>query len=588
MDDASRQPQKMKSLLFTGKEWALAVPPAINLVDEISNELTCSPLLSILLAQRGGRQWRKIINPDRHTFHSPFLFSQMERAVRRLRNAIDSREKIFIHGDFDADGLTGAALLYYGLLPLFPAGTIKVEVGDRTFGHGLSYAFVRRAIEEEFNLVVTVDCGISDCKKISDLREAGIDTIVTDHHLPFDELPSAVAIIDPHLPEETYPNRSLAGVGVAYKLVCGLYEQIGRPTPYHLLDLVCIGTIADLVPLAKENEVENRAIVREGLELLNREKGSSYGIRALIKELALKPEQLQADDIGYLIAPKINAANRAGDPKVAFLLLTTTQPDRAQYLAEVLVDYNHDRTANQQEITQQAKEILAKENINPSQDGIIIVGGRYWNEGIIGLVASSLVEEYDVPAIVFSYGDRISRASCRSVNGFNITACLQSCSKVLIHYGGHEMAAGLSLANERLTEFVTSVRSYLQNYPGPPAKRRLEIDAVIDAQGVNTDAYKDLALLSPFGKGNPAPIFLLPCACFDELHLVGANGKHLKGKIIQADVTLPFIAFNFGGYIDFLEKIADAGVVCSLEFDNWCNNIQLQLIDVVISGSATT
>lgn len=571
----------MKSILFAGREWSLVTPPAIKLTDEISKELTCTPLSAILLAQRGGRQWRKIINPDRRTFHSPFLFSQMETAVTRLLDAIDRQEKIFIHGDFDADGLTGAAVLYYGFLPLFPAGTIKVEVGDRTSGHGLSHAFVRRAIEEEFNLIVTVDCGISDCEKISYLRETGIDTIITDHHLPLDELPPAIAIIDPHLPEETYPNCSLAGVGVAYKLVCGLYERLGRPTPYQLLDLVCIGTIADLVPLAKENEVENRAIVREGLALLKQKQGSSCGIRALMKKVTLKPEQLQADDIGYRIAPKINAANRAGDPKVAFLLLTTTQQDRARYLAEVLIDYNHDRTVSQQDITHQAKELLAKENINPQQDGIVIVGGKYWNEGIIGLVASRLSEEYGVPAIVFSYGDRISRASCRSVKGFNITDCLQSCSEVLIHYGGHEMAAGLSLANERLAEFVTCVHSYIQDYKGPAATKILEIDAVIDAQAVNFRTYDDLASLAPFGKGNPTPICLLPGVLFDQLHLVGNGGHHLKGKIIQADISLPFIAFHLGGYIDLLAKTTAAGVVCSLEVDSWRNNIQLQLIDVV-------
>lgn len=577
----------MKSILFAEREWSLTAHPDSDLIDEISKELVCSPQSAILLAQRGGCRWREIINPDRRAFHSPFLFSQMETAVTRLIEAIDRQEKIFIHGDFDADGLTGAALLYFGLLPLFPAGAITVEVGDRTSGHGLSRAFVYRAIEEEFDLIVTVDCGISNCEEISYLREAGIDTIITDHHLPLDELPPAVAIVDPHLPEETYPNCSLAGVGVAYKLVCGLYERLGRPTPYHLLDLACIGTIADLVPLATENEVENRAIVREGLALLKQAQGSSCGIRALMKKLALKPEQLQADDIGYQIAPKINAANRAGDPKVAFLLLTTTQQDRAQYLAEILIDYNHDRTAGQQDITHQAKEILSKEDISPKQDGIIIVGGKYWNEGIIGLVASRLSEEYDVPAIVFSYGDRISRGSCRSVKGFNITACLQSCSEGFIRYGGHEMAAGLSLANEQLAKFVTCAHSYIQDYKGPASTKILEIDAVIDAHAVNFRTYNDLASLSPFGKGNPAPIFLLPGVLFNELHLVGNGGHHLKGKIIQEDTSLPFIAFHLGTHIDLLEKTTGVGVVCSLEFDSWRNDIQLQLIDVVMSSSDT-
>jgi len=257
----------MRSILRQGREWEIALPPDEFLVETIQRSLDCSHPFAVLLAQRGGDSWETLIDPDSSDLHTPFRLPDMERAVRRVTEAIDRKEKVFIHGDFDADGLSGAAVLYRGLRPLFPKNSIKVEVGDRLHGHGLSHPFVMRAIEEGFSLVITVDCGIGNKDEIAELARAGIDTIVTDHHLPSAGLPPAVAIVNPHRPDSDYPNRHLAG-----------YTRLGRPAPRRLLDLVALGTIADLVPLASDGESENRAIIREGFSLIAEGSGSSLGI----------------------------------------------------------------------------------------------------------------------------------------------------------------------------------------------------------------------------------------------------------------------------------------------------------------------
>jgi single-stranded-DNA-specific exonuclease len=517
----------------------------------------------------------------------------MEKGVARLIHAIEEKERIFIHGDFDVDGLTGAAVLYQGLLPLLPPGRLKVEVGDRAHGHGLSRDFVRRAIDEKFSLVITVDCGISNNEEIDALREAGTDTIVTDHHVPPTALPQAQAIIDPHRSDDSYPNQNLAGVGVAYKLIAALYEKLGRPAPHHFLDLVALGTIADIVPLADGGEVENRALVREGFALLTRGEGSSLGLRVLMKKLSINPKRITASDIGYLIAPKLNAANRAGDPKVAFLLLTTTVPQRAEYLIEILLDYNRDREIAQKDLIAQAEEQLAENGANPNEDGIIILAGKYWNEGILGLAASNLADRYRVPTIVISQGNQTSRASCRSVDGFDLADCLSAHSHLFLHYGGHKMAAGFSIANETLPELQKNLLSYAAKQgTGLRSVPLRTIDAMVTVGEIDMRFYTNIRSLSPYGQGNPDPLFLLRDCTFNNLSLVGARKQHLKGAVVQDGLSLPFIAFRMGKHIDAFEqayspsigdtKTQGASLVFRARFDEWRGSVQMEVADLVI------
>ena len=578
----------MRSILREGRDWAIAPAPAHSLIDTIRSALGCSVPYATLLAQRGGENWASVIDPGTQSFHSPFLLHDMEHAVERLRQAFDRKEKIFIHGDFDADGLTGAAVLYRALRPLLPANSIKVEVGERAHGHGLSKPFVLRAIQEGFQLVITVDCGISNHAEIAELKRAGIDTIITDHHLPAESLPEAVAIVDPHRAEDSYPNPNLAGVGVAYKLVCAVYERLGHPAPMHLLDLVALGTVADLVPLSSNGESENRAIVREAFARIAKGEGCSLGLRALSEKLSVKPEKIRASDIGYLIAPKLNAANRAGDPKVAFLLLITEDADQAEYLAEILLDYNRDREIAQNDLIAQADEQIRADGMTPREDGILFLVGKYWNEGILGLVASNLAERYRVPAIVLSKGDRVSRGSCRSAGGFDVSACLEAQTDLLLQYGGHRMAAGFSVATEALSQLEERIERYVADHRSEMAPLSPEqIDAESSLAEIDARLHADLTSLAPFGPGNPRPIFLIRDCSFEGLTLVGNRKQHLKGLVAQNGMTLPFIAFRMGRHLETFEVADDVSLVCQVGFDDWQGKVQAQGIDLVTETPST-
>jgi len=541
----------------------------------------------VLLAYRGGADWNALIDPDLQSLHSPFLMEGMVEALDRLQKAIAHSERVFIHGDFDADGLTGAAVLYRGIRPLLPKNSVKVDVGDRRRGHGLSKSFVLRAIEEEFSLVITVDCGIGNTEEIDQLKQAGIDTIVTDHHLPTGSLPNAVAIIDPHQPGDTYPNKHLAGVGVAYKLICGLYERLEKPMPVHLLDLVAVGTIADLVPLSRDGESENRAFVREAFSLISKGGGSSLGLRALFEKLSVKPKKISAMDIGYLVAPKLNAANRAGDPKVAFLLLTTEASDQAEYLAEILIDYNKDREIAQSDMIAQADEQIREKGINPRDAGLAFLAGEYWNEGILGLVASNLSDRFGIPAIVLSKGDSVSRGSCRSVGSFDISACLQEHKDLLLQFGGHRMAAGFAVANENLVELEERLMRYAQEHR---SDMEISVASTIDAQlqlrDVDLRLFTNLTSLGPYGPGNREPHFLMENCSFADLTLVGNRRQHLKGRVTQNGHSAPFIAFRMAKYLEDFGQAESGSLVCQVGFDDWQNDVQIRGLDLVTEEEA--
>lgn len=570
----------MKSLIRGGRTWEISPPPEESLVDQIASSLSCARAFASLLANRGSDLWQSLIDPDVDCFHSPFLLSGMDEAVSRLILAINNNEKIYIHGDFDADGLTGAAVLYQGLLPLLPSGRIKVEVGDRDNGHGISKRFIQRSIEEEFDLVMTVDCGISNIKEIGMLSDAGIDTIVTDHHVPSESVPPALAVIDAHQENDSYPNRHLAGVGVAFKVVCGLYERLSLPMPYKLLDMVALGTIADLVPLADGPEIENRALVRKGFSLIAQGKGSSLGLKVLAKRLSVNVKMISARDIGYFMAPKLNAANRAGDPKVAFLLLTTNDRKRAEYLTEILLDYNRDREIAQRDLIGQAEERLAENGTSPRDDGIIILTGEHWNEGILGLAASRLVERYHVPAIVISEGMRVSRGSCRSVDGFDLAECLDAHSDLFLRHGGHKMAAGFSLANDRVPELRERLLDYVAQQPVRSNVLAGIIDAEVTARDMDIRLYTNLRSLSPYGPGNPSPMFLMRNSAFEDITFVGSGRQHLKGRLVQNGLALPFIAFRMAEHINLFEN-GEVCVVFRVGFDDWKGTVQAHVVDLV-------
>ncbi len=572
----------MRSILRRGRDWEVTSLPSESLISAIQTSLSCATPFAVLLAQRGGADWNALIDPSMQSLHSPFLLEGMTEALDRLQKAVARSERVFIHGDFDVDGLTGAAVLYRAIRPLLPKNSVKVDVGDRRRGHGLSKPFVLRAIDEQFSLVITVDCGIGNKEEIEQLKQAGIDTIITDHHLPIGSLPNALAIIDPHQPGDGYPNKHLAGVGVAFKLVCGLYERLEKPMPVHLLDLVALGTIADMVPLSHDGESENRALVREAFLLIAKGAGSSLGLRVLLETLSVNSKKISAMDIGYLVAPKLNAANRAGDPKVAFLLLTTEASDQAEYLAEILIDYNKDREIAQSDLIAQAEEKIREKGLNPRESGLVFLMGEYWNEGILGLVASNLADRFGVPAIVLSHGDRVSRGSCRSVGSFDISACLREHEGLLLQFGGHRMAAGFAIANENLPEFEEQLMRYAQEHRADMEIQAVStIDTRLRLQDIDLRLFTNLTSLGPYGQGNREPHFLIEDCTFADLTLVGNRRQHLKGRVTQDGHSASFIAFRMAKYLEEFEQAESGSLVCHVGFDDWRNDVQIRGLDLV-------
>jgi single-stranded-DNA-specific exonuclease len=561
--------------LFTSRRWRLRQPTP-EAVERLSAEIGCSVALARILEGRGGEKLENLLQVSLEQVTPPWTFTTMEVAVERLLRARERGERVFIHGDFDVDGISGAALLYLGLRETGFSG-LKVELEDRARGHGLNREVVKRTISEGFRLLITVDCGISDPDYVTELEAAGVNVLITDHHQPLPELPPATAILNPRLESCAYPNRALAGVGVTFQLLRGLYERLGMAEEAErFLDLVMLGTVADLVPLVAEGAAENKALVAQGLHLLAAG-GGQLGLGTLVEKVGLDSASLTAGEVGYIIAPKLNAANRVGDPRVAFLLLTTESRARAEYLAEILIDYNRDRQVAQDDLLYQAEELIRAGAADPKRDKIIILEGDYWNPGIIGLVASDLVERYYRPAILISRGEGESRASGRSIPEFDLIAGLEQFAHLLLRHGGHQMAAGFSIANRNIPPLKKGLFEYakerLADLNGPTSR----VDAALEPEEIGLELYEEVQRLAPFGMGNPEPRFLLRRARLSVAEMVGRGGSHLKCRAQARERELECIGFDMGTYAARLWELGEVGLIFKLGRDEWLGQVKVQL-----------
>ena len=570
------------SLVNCDRRWEVLQLPQ-GAVERLTAELGVSPPVARVLAIRAqGGDPRVLLENDLGSLSCPFQLRGIERAIERIERALEGGEKVFIHGDFDVDGLTSAALLYRALRRL-GAPHLKVEIEDRERGHGVNPEVVRRILAEDFDLLITTDCGISDIECVKTLQENGVDVIITDHHQPPEELPPACAIVNPRQAECAYANPDLAAVGVIYQTVSALFERLGlgQEAAQEYLDLVMLGTVGDLVPLVRNGTAENRILVKEGLALLA-QGGGSLGLRVLIKRLSLDLQRLTAGELSYIVIPKLNAANRVGDPRVAFLLLTTEDPEKAEYWASILLDYNADRQVAQEGLRSQAEELLQRE-IDLGRDKMIILSGKYWNPGIIGLVASDLVERYYLPTILISEGDEFARASGRSISEFNLIESLTHHKDLFKRYGGHHMAAGFSIQNERIPQLKDELGAYareaLADFAGPIQ----HIDTELYPDEISLELYEELKRLGPFGVGNREPRFLLCDVKICEIRTVGNGAKHLKLVVRAGDRDFDVIGFGFGDQIRKIERAERIDLVFKLDRDDW-NRVpqaQLELVDVL-------
>ena len=500
-----------------------------------------SPLCAAVLSARGmsgQAEAAQFLASGRSLFHDPFLLKDMDRAVERVRRAIGNQELMCVYGDYDVDGITATCLLTEALTLL--GGTALSYIPDRTEeGYGLNGGAVKRLAEQGVTLIITVDCGITAVDEVEFARSLGVDVVVTDHHHCKDVLPAARAVVDPRRPDCAYPFPELAGVGVALKLAQALAPPEERERVFlRFGELAAIGTVADVMRLTDEN----RALVRMGLELLAHTKRP--GLRALLREAGLEPGAVPtAVNVGYGLAPRINAAGRMEQAMVALELLLTRDEERGEALAHALCRLNRERQAIEQDIYDQCARLLEArpELAAPA----IVLADKGWHQGVVGIVASRLAEKYSCPAIMISLENGQGKGSCRSFGGFNLFAALERCAHLFDAYGGHEMAAGFTIPEENIPAFRQLICELVSDYAGgEPMEAAIDVDAEVDDCALlSVHQVESLSALEPFGSGNPKPVLLLRGACVTSCCDVG-GGRHLKMKLRRDGVVLDAIFFS--------------------------------------------
>ena len=475
----------------------------------------------------------------------------INQAVSRIDEAIHNREKIAIYGDYDVDGVTATALLIDSLRSI--GADVTAYIPNRfDEGYGVNYDALDLLKDTGVHLIITVDCGIRSINEAIYAKEIGLDLIITDHHHPADIIPPAVAVIDPKQPNDTYPSKELAGVGIAYKLIEGLNDQ-NKGKLFDLsnyLDLVALGTVADLVPLMNEN----RYLVREGLHVLRRP--HRQGIMSLIGVSGLKPESITATDIGFILGPRLNAAERLETAFDALNLLLESDVSKASYLAQKLDIQNRIRQQKTREIQGNAESLAFAKEGDPL---LLFAIDPDFNSGIVGLVASRLTERYYRPAIVGEVGTEFTKASCRSINEFHITKALDKCADLLEHHGGHAAAAGFTIQNTKLDEFECRMRSLVEEELSALDLQptiRVDIDN-IPLSDLTPELLDYLGWLQPTGYGNPTPVFASRGLQVKNARVVGKESSHLKLVLSDGWLTIDGIAFRQGYWKDLLPSRID-------------------------------
>ncbi|MDY6878089.1 MAG: single-stranded-DNA-specific exonuclease RecJ [Chloroflexota bacterium] len=515
---------------------------------------------------------------------NPFVLQGMHAAVTRLRQALRASEPIAVYGDFDADGVTSTALVVQILRSL--GGRVRPYIPHRVDeGYGLRKEALTQLASDTVSLVVTVDCGVRSLDEIAHANRLGLDVIVTDHHSVGDELPEAVAVIDPKRADSRYPFGTLAGVGVAYKLAQALLRS-HRQTPVtaqevrleeeDLLDLVALGTVADLVPLLGEN----RTLVRRGLARINRLERP--GIEALCRQANLKPGQVDTTAIGYVLGPRLNAAGRMAHAKVAYQLLETEYSAEAERLANELNRLNRKRQVITLEIQERARQLA----LDTAKDApLLFAAAPDFPAGIVGLVASRLVDEFYRPALVVQVGEKVSRGSARSIPEFHVTDALDECTDLLVRHGGHAAAAGFTVSNENLDSLADRLRSMAaERLAGVELAPVLTADVEVELAQMSWELEHELASLEPCGYANPHPLFLSRNIRVLGQRAVGNEGRHLKLALSDSCTTWDGIAFRQGEWAGKLPDQVD--IVYHLEVNEWNDRrrLQLNLLDVRPAG----
>ncbi|MFA5881495.1 MAG: single-stranded-DNA-specific exonuclease RecJ [Eubacteriales bacterium] len=554
------------------KIWRIPKPnPALQEIFIL--KLGVSRVIAQILVNRGIttlEEARAFLSGEAGVLHDPFLMKDIDKAAARIRRALENGEKIRIFGDYDVDGITSTAVLLKVLTKL--GADVDYYIPERlTEGYGMNQEAVGTAGLDGVSLIVTVDSGISSLEEIEAANRAGIDVIVTDHHEPPEETPRAVAVVNPKQKDCPYPFRDLAGVGVAFKLAQALLT-VEDPILEELNELVCLGTIADIVPL----KGENRALVKSGLNLLARTK--SVGLRALMDQCGVNAGQVNSRQIAFQVAPKINAAGRLGDATVGVKLLLSEDEEEAATLAAELCALNEERQGIEAAIYKEALQIIEAGGINLDREKVIVLAREGWHLGVMGIVASKLVQDYYRPVVLLSIDGNRAKGSARSIPSFNIFEAFKHNNDYLERYGGHKQAAGLTIPVDNIPLFSAAIKKYAEeNLGDEDLKPEVYIDSEIDFTDLDENLYKQLQMLDPHGCENPEPILVCRQASVMEYRTVGSDGSHLKMRIRDKQFVFDAIGFNLGRRHTMLAGDDDFDIVFALEKNEWNGRTTFQL-----------
>ncbi len=565
-------------------KWIVMEPANEEKVSRLATEVGIDRVLAELLVKRGVEtfeQTRSFFRPQLSDLHDPFLMKDMDVAVERLRKAITTKEKILVYGDYDVDGTTAVSLVY-SFIKRF-TDEVDFYIPDRNDeGYGVSIKGLDWAADNDFTLVITLDCGIKAIEKTRYAASRGIDFIICDHHLPDAELPPAVAVLDPKREDCHYPFDDLSGCGVGFKLVQAYSQRYGVPfeTLVPLLDYLVVSIASDLVSVVGEN----RVLAHYGLRQLN--EAPRAGLLAMITLSKLELGHITIDDIVFKIGPRINAAGRMETGRLAVELLTAKGIDEAMTIGEKINENNNDRKSIDREITQEALEMVQKGDSLAWKNATIVYNPS-WNKGVVGIVASRLVEAFYKPTIVLTKSNGFVTGSARSIQGFDLYEAIESCADLLENFGGHVYAAGLTLKEDKLEEFSARIDEFVG---GKITEEMLTpvvtIDAKLDFARITPKFFRILKQFQPFGPGNNNPLFLTENVYDDgNARKVGAGGVHVKLELLQESQPyhqIPAIAFNKSDFYEYI-KAGNPFDVCYSIVENYyrgSSNIQLRIKDM--------
>ena len=546
-----------------------------KLVEEICQKFNLNKIISQIIVNRkvvNDEDIRIFITPTRDDFHDPFLFKGMDIAVNRIETAIKNKEKILIYGDYDVDGITSTTVLKKYLLER--GAIVDTYIPNRlNEGYGLNKSAIEIIKNRGTNLIITVDCGISAIDEVNYAKELGMDIIVTDHHEVGENIPEALAVIDAKRKDNTYPFQALAGVGVVFKLIQAISIKLQIKAEEYLkyLDLVCVGTISDIVPL----EGENRTIAKLGLMLIKVTK--NFGLRELIKSSGYK--EIDSNTISFGVAPRINACGRMGHEEEALKLFLAENLDEAVKITKSLNEYNVLRQTTEKAIYEEAIKKIEEEHLEDNNS--IVLGGNNWHHGVIGIVSSKVTEKYYKPSILLSFEEDLAKGSGRSIQGFDLYESLTKCDDLLEKFGGHSMAVGLTLKKENFEKFKERFEEIAKEKNIKELVPIIYLDAELKLKDINMDLVKSLDILEPFGEANRVPLFLIRNLRIDSIRAL-SEGRHLKLSLKDENFVINAIGFDFG-YLSDEYRIGDKiDVVGTLEINsyNGFSSIQINIKDL--------